>query len=155
MTRFALLLTAAGCLSACTSAPEGPVTETGELATGDLTLTGGELQDTFPVRASDGQWIKVDLRSTAFDPYLILRTPDEQQSENDDASEDDTEHSQVIYQAVQGGQFQIIVTSYESGESGAYTLTYEVTDTQPAGSTPPAGGRVSADEDPLGGGVQI
>lgn len=128
-----LALAASGLLAACNSAPAGPVTETGDLATGDLTLTGGEFQDNYTVRAKSGQWIKVDLRSTAFDPYIILRTPSNQQSENDDHG-GDRNHSQVVYQVTEDGQFQIIATSFATGETGAYTLVYEVTDAQPAAS---------------------
>ncbi len=142
---LALVLAASGLFAACNSAPAGPVTETGTLATGDLTLTGGEFQDGYTVRAKSGQWIKVDLRSTAFDPYIILRTPSNQQSENDDHG-GDRNHSQVVYQVAEDGQFQIIATSFATGETGAYTLVYEVTDAEPAatpgttaGDAPPSG----------------
>ena len=129
--RVSLALVAAGLVAGCNSAPSGPVTETGELATGDRMLTQGEFIDSYTVRMTEGQWVKVDLRSTAFDPYLILRTPGGQNSDNDDAVPGDREHSQIVYRATESGQFEIGVTSYASGESGAYTLVYDVTDTQP------------------------
>ena len=145
--RTALPVLALLALGACDTAPKGPVTETGDLATGDLTLTGGELQDSYSVRAKAGQWIKVDLTSVDFDPYLILRTPGGQQSENDDATEGDTHRSQVIYQVAESGQFSIIATTYESGEKGAYTLVYEVTDTEPPAATSTAAGPDSSATD--------
>ena len=135
--RSALLLAASGLAAGCTSAPAGPVTEAGDLASGDRTLVSGEFLDSFPVRLAEGQWLRVDLRSSAFDPYLILKPPTGSASENDDAVPGDREHAQVIFRATEAGQVEIIATSYEPGESGAYTLVYEVTDTQPqaVGST--------------------
>lgn len=143
-------LAASGLLAACTSAPSGPVTEAGDLASGDLTLTGGEFQDGYTVRATAGQWIKVDLRSTAFDPYLILRTPSDQQSENDDIG-GDRNHSGIVYQATEDGQFQIVATSYAAGETGAYTLVYEVTDAEPAAAGGATADAPPADPAPGGG----
>ena len=128
--RLSLTFAAAGLVAGCASAPSGPVTEAGDLATGDRTLTNGEFIDSYTFQLNEGQWVKVDLRSTAFDPYLILRTPGGQSSDNDDAN-GDQQHSQIVYRATESGQFEIGVTSYASGESGAYTLVYEVTDTQP------------------------
>lgn len=130
--RLVLALAAAGLVAGCNTAPSGPVTETGDLATGDRTLTNGELIDSYTFQMREGQWVRVDLRSTAFDPYLILRTPGGQSSDNDDAN-GDQHHSQIVYRATESGQFEIGATSYASGESGAYTLVYEVSDTQPQG----------------------
>ncbi|HEX8299177.1 MAG TPA: hypothetical protein VF594_08465 [Rubricoccaceae bacterium] len=149
MRALSLVLTAAGLVAGCSSGPSGPVTETGDLATGDRTLVSGELADSYSVRIKEGQWIRVDLNSTAFDPYIILRPPTGAASENDDAVPGDRQHAQVIFRATEAGQVEIIATSFEPGESGAYTLTYEVSDTQPqsvateGGTTPPASGEAA------------
>lgn len=161
MRALAFTLVASGLLAACNSAPDGPVTETGELATGDLTLNGGEFYDRYTVRLKEGQWLKMDLRSTGFDPYLVLRTPGGEQSDMDDSTPGDTTHVELIHHATAAGQFEVIATSYASGETGAYTLVYEVTDAEPAsGATTtatapprpagrPDGGRGdAADEEP-------
>ncbi len=127
---LALLLASGSLLSACTSTPKGPVDETGALATGDKTLSTGELMDAFPVSVKAGQWIRVELHSTAFDPYLILRMPGGTASENDDAVEFDSENSQILFHVTQAGQYEIGVTTYKPGQDGAYTLRYEVSDTE-------------------------
>jgi hypothetical protein len=140
MRALALTLAASGLIAACASAPDGPVTETGELATGDLTHVRGVFYDRFTVRMGEGQWIKMDLRSPAFDPYLVFRTPGGQQSDMDDSTPGDTTRVELIHRAAEAGQYEIVVTSYASGESGAYTLVYEVTDDEPAsGGTSTAG----------------
>lgn len=133
---LALLLASGGLvastgLSACSSGPAGPVTEAGTLATGDATLASGEFADSFPVSLSQDQWVRIELTSTDFDPYLSVRPPSGTQSENDDAVEGDTEHSQIILKASQAGQYEILVTSRTTGESGAYALAYEVFDAEP------------------------
>ena len=142
MRAFCLAFVAGGLVAGCQSTPSGPVTETGDLATGDRTLVSGELADSYSVRVREGQWIRVDLNSTVFDPYLILRPPTGAASENDDAVPGDRHHAQIVFRATEAGQIEIVATSYEAGESGAYTLVYEVTDTQPEGV---AGGPATAD----------
>ncbi len=127
---LALILTTGSLLTACSSTPKGPVDETGALAAGDRTLATGELMDSFPVSLKAGQWIRVELHSTDFDPYLILRMPGSTASENDDAVEYDTENSQILFQATQAGQYEIAVTTYKPNENGAYTLRYEVSDAE-------------------------
>lgn len=132
-----LVVAALGLLFAlCTSASAqgGPVTRGGALANGDRTLSSGEFADSFSVRVRAGQWLKIDLRSTAFDPYLILHPPTGSQSDNDDAVPGDTQHSQIVFRADETGQFEILATSFAPGETGAYTLVYEVTDSEPGRS---------------------
>lgn len=127
---LALLLATGGLLSACTTTPNGPVKETGTLAAGDRTLASGELMDSYSVRIKAGQWIRVELHSTDFDPYLILRMPGGTASQNDDAVEYDEENSQILFHATQAGQYEIAVTTYKPNEDGAYALTYEVSDAE-------------------------
>lgn len=132
MPRLSPLALAAtvGLLAGCSSTPAGPVEETGALITGDRTLATGELMDSHSVRLKKDQWIRVELHSATFDPYLILRLPGGTASENDDAVEYDDQNSQIVFQATQDGQYEIAVTTYKSGESGGYTLRYEVSDTE-------------------------
>lgn len=129
-SRALAILATAGLLAGCATTPSGPVEETGALAAGDKTLATGELMDSYPVSLKEGQWIRIGLHSTDFDPYLILRMPSGTASENDDAVEYDAENSQILFQVTQAGQYEIAVTTYKSGENGAYTLQYEVSDTE-------------------------
>jgi hypothetical protein len=93
----------------------------GTLAAGDEQLTSGEYVDTyaFPVRA--GQTITIDLVSDEVDPYIILKGPDEEQYENDDY-EGSTTHSRVVQTANVSGNWDVMVTTYASGETGGYEV---------------------------------
>ena len=99
--------------------------ERGALGAGDDTLATGELYDTYEVEGRGGDRLVVDLRSTAFDPYLILALPDGEQLENDDFGGDQA-HSQIETTLPTTGLYRVLVTSYTAGEHGAYDLTIRV-----------------------------
>jgi hypothetical protein len=102
------------------------VDRNGRLEAGDGTLTTGEFVDTYEFEGSPGQHVAIDLRSSAFDTYLILRDPAGEQTENDDSDEGgDTGHSSIEADLAEAGTYRVLVTSYESGESGAYSLTID------------------------------
>lgn len=150
---FVVLL---GLVAGCTSTPSGPVTEEGSLAAGDGTLPTGEFRDTFDVTVNEGQWLRVTLDSDEFDPYLIVSVPGGEQSDLDDSTPGDTTSVTMVLRAPSAGTFNIIATSFRPGASGAYTLTYEVTDTEPAGgetdtaADAPSDAGSMADEPPAG-----
>ncbi|HUQ53237.1 MAG TPA: pre-peptidase C-terminal domain-containing protein [Gammaproteobacteria bacterium] len=98
----------------------------GRLENGDVTLTSGEFVDTYEFEGSPGQHVAIDLRSSAFDTYLILRDPAGEQTENDDATEStDVGHSSIEADLTEAGTYKVLVTSYETGQSGAYSLTID------------------------------
>jgi Caspase domain/Bacterial pre-peptidase C-terminal domain len=99
--------------------------ERGRLQAGDEELRSGELLDRYPVQVPAGQRLHVDLRSGDFDTYLIVKHPDGEQTENDDA-QGETGHSVVDFTAGSGGRYEVIVTSYEEGETGAYDLAISI-----------------------------
>lgn len=103
----------------------------GRLEAGDETLTSGEFADRFTVRVGKGRWLRVTLRSTAFDPYLIVNPPQGRQIDQDDSAEGDTTMVSVVVQARAAGPFEILATTYRMGAEGPYTLSYEVSDTEP------------------------
>ena len=127
-----LALAAAFLLAACAPGPTGPTTESGALEDGDMTLSSGEFFDPFTVRVSEGQWISVEVTAEGFDPYLIVRSPSGPQSDTDDSETGNTASTQSVVQATEAGRWDVIVTSYAPGETGSYTVTYEVTDVMPA-----------------------
>ena len=129
--RVVLASVAAVALAACTSSPSGPVVETGALERGDATLTSGEYADRFTARLDEGQWLRVTLDAQGFDPYLVVRFPNGQQSDLDDSTPGDTTSVTMVMRAQEAGQFEILATTFRPGESGTYRLTYEVTDTEP------------------------
>jgi hypothetical protein len=97
----------------------------GTLESGDETLTSGEFVDSYEFEGSPGQHVAIDLRSAAFDTYLILKDPAGEQTENDDAGDGGVGHSSLEAELTEAGTYQVLVTSYETGESGAYALTID------------------------------
>lgn len=98
----------------------------GRLEAGDTTLTSGEYYDSFEFEGSPGQHVAIDLRSSAFDTYLILQDPAGEQTENDDAEDgDEVGHSSIAADLTEAGTYRVLVTSYDSGETGAYSLTID------------------------------
>jgi len=95
--------------------------ESGTLASGDRTLDSGEYYDTFTYSGQQGETVTFDLRSSAFDPYLIVRSPSDEQYDNDDF-EGDVHRSLLSLTLEESGSWTVGVTSYEAGETGAYDL---------------------------------
>ena len=96
--------------------------ESGRLEAGDDQLTSGEFKDEYTVQGRAGEQLVLDLRSSDFDTYVILIQPDGEQVENDD-HEGDRTRSMVTTTLPADGSYRVLVTSYESGETGAYDLT--------------------------------
>jgi hypothetical protein len=99
-------------------------TEHGALAEGDATLRSGEFMDRYAFVGRAGDRVAVDLRSDAFDPYLILQLPDDTQEDNDDWK-GSTSHSHVELTLPVSGTYAVLVTSYAVGETGRYVLTMQ------------------------------
>lgn len=111
-------------------AMEGTRSHSGQLRKGDETLTSGEYVDVYYFEAHVGQTVVVDLMSSAFDPYLILKQPNGKQDENDDY-QGSQGHSQVELVAGASGEWQALVTTYQPGEGGEYELRIGVWDQPP------------------------
>jgi hypothetical protein len=99
-------------------------TMNGELAQGDNTLQSGEFVDTYRFQAQAGQRVVVDMRSTAFDPYLMLIAPSGAQEDNDDISGSDR-NSRIETTLAESGEYVIGATSYQPGERGPYVVTLQ------------------------------
>ncbi len=94
----------------------------GSLGEGDTVISSGEWMDPFFVDGQAGErWI-IDLRSSSFDPFLVLRTPDEEQIINDDF-EGANDRSLIDFTLPTSGQYILGVTTYRAGESGSYDLS--------------------------------
>ena len=97
--------------------------QSGRLETGDETLQTGEFVDVYTVDVEAGQTLVVDLRATDdLDPYLMLESPSEVRFEQDDFKGDRT-RSHLEHAVTDGGTWRVMVTTYESGETGAYDVT--------------------------------
>ncbi|MEZ4421844.1 MAG: caspase family protein [Gemmatimonadota bacterium] len=103
---------------------DGPRIETGRLEAGDETLQSGEYVDTYAVEAQAGERLVVDLRSSELDPYLMLIPPSGETVQNDDF-EGDARRSVIAQDLTVSGTYRVAVTSYQPGETGAYTLRIE------------------------------
>lgn len=117
-----LVLVVAG----CRPRPSGPQVHHGSLAEGDQTLDSGEYADSYRVDVRAGQWVSAELTSSAFAPYLILRSPSGHPTERDGQ-----QRAFVRQQATESGPWVVLATSARAGHTGAYTLTLSVSDAPP------------------------
>lgn len=100
--------------------------ERGSLGQGDGQINTGEYMDLHTFEGMPGQHVRIDLASTDFDTYLVLKDPNEENSENDDSPEGNG-HSLIEMDITEAGTYTIGVTSYKPEEVGAYTLTIDMT----------------------------
>ncbi len=108
---------------AVAASPSGATqTQRGTLAAGDRQLQSGEFYDQYAMTFPPGQPVAIRIESTAFDPYLILRSPSGRQQDNDDYQPGRLTAG-VDLPAAEAGSYDVLVTSYRPGETGAYTLT--------------------------------
>ena len=151
---YQLRIEAAGgsAASVAAAAAAGLRAESGRLASGDRTLTSGEYYDEYTVNGRRGEPLTVDLRSTAFDPYLIIRGPADFKEENDD-HDGSAQRSLLSLTLPQDGAYRILVTTYKPGEAGAYDLRIQQgsASTTTAAATAPRTerGRLAAGDDTL------
>ncbi len=110
--------------TATLTAPPGRV-ERGRLEKGDVTLKSGEFADAYEFDGARGYRAVIDLRSSEFDPYLLVRTPSGQQFDNDDYEGDST-HSRLAIDLEETGTYLVTVTSYAKREKGGYTVAIDL-----------------------------
>ena len=114
----------------------------GQLARGDETLQSGEYTDEFTFTARRGQTYELTLASSAFDPYLLVRGPGGLSEDNDDdPGARGSRDSRIRFTAPADGVVEVSATSYEPGETGAYTLTLGGAAARPATSAAAASDR--------------
>jgi hypothetical protein len=82
----------------------------------------GSHSRTIKVLLVKGQTYTIDLKSTAFDPYLRLENGGGVLRTNDDVG-GGNRNSKIVYTAAETGCHLIVVTSYAAGRTGAFTLT--------------------------------
>ena len=142
--------------AATTSSSSGGVERwSGALGGDDETISSGEYADLITVQGRAGERWVIDLRSSAFDPFLILKAPSGEQVENDDFEGDRT-RSLIDLTLSEDGEYMIIPTTYRPGQEGAYDLTLR----RVGADQPPAGeeehlrytGQLESGDEQLGGG---
>ncbi|KQS55587.1 hypothetical protein ASG17_05815 [Brevundimonas sp. Leaf363] len=92
---------------------------------GDSRLDSGELVDTYVFRGRAGQRVDARLSSGDFDPYLMIRGPSGFSQENDDAGSGGTD-SALDVRLPADGEYRLMATSFEAGETGRYALSLDV-----------------------------
>jgi len=114
----------------------------GSLTSGDETLDSGEYFDRYTFRGRRGERVAVELTSSAFDAYTIVRTPSGEQFDNDDGDNGTDSRQQIILP--EDGQYEVQVTSYRPGETGSYRFTVEPGRESSRQAAAPGGARVYA-----------
>ena len=117
------------------SSSDGSRIESGSLTSGDPTLDSGEYYDTYSLSGTAGDYVVIDLRSSDFDPYLMLISPSREYFENDDY-EGDAHRSQVVMELPESGDYIVAVTSYKADETGAYEVRIDRSAASRAASGP-------------------
>lgn len=102
---------------------------TGRLGVGSDTLRSGEYMTVYTLNGRAGDHIEVTLRSDQFDPYLFVQGPgDFAVANDDDETGEDGVNSRLVLTLPASGEYQIVATSYEPGETGTYRLSVSNSD---------------------------
>ncbi len=103
-------------------AGSGDKDSSGALTTDDAKLATGEYVDTYEVEGAPGDKLVIDVASTDFDTYLIVRGAGVSE-DNDDGPESGHSHIEVVLP--EAGTVKVAVTSYGVGATGDYDLTID------------------------------
>jgi len=122
----------------------------GTLAAGDDALESGEYFDVYSFSASSGQVITAEVNSSSFDTYVGLRAPSGEVFSNDD-HEGRKDRSRLVTQAGESGDWLLVVTSYQGGETGSYSAWVELSG---GGGVSSSSGGLSTETVSLGGSVE-
>ena len=97
----------------------------GRLSRGDHQLDSGEYYEALTYAGQAGQFITISLHSDDFDPYLMVIDPNGAKVvEIDDSPGYGLDIVISLNLPVDGG-YTILVTSFEPGETGTFTLNVE------------------------------
>jgi hypothetical protein len=97
-------------------------TKTGTLTGKDPNLDEGEHYHSYSFDGQAGERIIVSLQSSSFDSWLVIFVTDSDWEEQDDDSGGGS-NAQLDVTLPQTGRYVILVTSFEGGETGPYTLS--------------------------------
>lgn len=129
----------------------------GAISNTDQDLGDGIRADEFSVEIKAGQAIRAVVESTAFDAFLVLKTPEGTQLRVDDVKGKDPE---VVFLSSQSGPLKIMVLNADPQGRGSYRLQVlggslsgvAVTPTTPTPPKPPVASGVLTDQATLGPG---
>ncbi len=92
----------------------------GTLSEADPKREYGGRYDAYTVDLQAGQQVTVRMESSAFDTFLVLRSPNGAEETNDDY--EGTQASQIQTVAVVPGKYLVWASSFDESGQGAYTL---------------------------------
>ncbi|MFB2980696.1 trypsin-like peptidase domain-containing protein [Microseira sp. BLCC-F43] len=96
----------------------------GRLSSGDNILRKDQsLCDAYSFVGKASQWVRIDMVSLEFDPYLILLDPNGVQLSSDQGGSDP--YAEIGIQLQSDGTYRVIANSHSAGESGVYNLRGE------------------------------
>lgn len=98
-------------------------TVNGQLQRGDRTLDSGEYADGYSFRGQSVDRVNLRMSSSDFDSYLILKGPNGFSEDNDDATQGDPTAG-INVRLPTTGDYTVTATSYQSGETGRYALSF-------------------------------
>ena len=102
----------------------------GRLEESDRRRGSGQHEDRYALNARGGERVVIRLRSDDFDPMLFVTGPDFAESNDDAGLIDRDSELEVTFPIT--GRYVIAVTSYDRDETGAYSLTVERAEEEPA-----------------------
>ncbi len=126
----------------------------GSLDPMDSTLSNYGYSDTYTFTGQTGQNAIIDLSSDEFDTYLVLRTPSGEELSNDDF-EGSTARSLLSVPLTESGEFEIVVSSFMSGETGPYTLSLALDENNSIAAARVESGELSSSDEQLASGEYI
>jgi hypothetical protein len=95
----------------------------GELSQSDNQRRSGKYEDVYLIQGRQGERVDLRLLSDAFDPYLVVNGPGGFSMSNDDEEgQSESTNSRLVLQLPADGTYRVSVTSFRSGETGAYRL---------------------------------
>jgi len=133
----------------------------GRLGQGSRQLSSGEYMNTFTLNGRRGQQLDVAMTSSDFDAFVQIEGPGGFSAFNDDDSEAGGRDSRLITTLPSDGAYQIMATSYASGERGRYRLSirdgagYQAPPSRPGNQDRAGGGNARiANGDTVSGALQ-
>jgi hypothetical protein len=104
----------------------------GAITSADCTASDLSGYDLWRFTGTAGDTITIDMKSTAFDTYLMLFDPsDVPVAENDDAASGSTD-SRITFTLTASGSWTVVANALAANKSGDYTLSIAC----PLGTTP-------------------
>lgn len=94
----------------------------GRLSHGDNQLDSGEYYEALSYAGQAGQFVTISLHSDEFDPYLMVLDPNGSKIAEIDDSVGYGLDIVVSLNLALTGPYTLVVTSYEPGETGTFTL---------------------------------